>query len=101
MRSPENPKCVCSPGNGDKNKKVKKADLQTITVSVVDEDNEAIAGAEVNIYGMVGYTDMDGNYTFSTSSLSNDEIKVSFISFEDETVKVSDLKDGKITLREE
>ena len=88
-----------SNGKGDE----KKPLTQTISLKVVDTNNESIAGAEISIEGLgvVSYTDMEGNYNAEISANYNKEIKISFISYEDKVIKMNELKDGKIVLIEE
>ena len=80
-----------------------KAIMKSLSINIVDENNESIAGAEIFIedLGLTSYTDMEGNLTLDIPTDAKGEIKVSFISFEDKTLKISNIKNGKITLTEE
>lgn len=81
----------------------KKIATKSISFTVVDEANETIAGAEISIekLGIISYTDMEGNYTLEVPVNTKGELKVSFISFEDKTIDLNGIKDGKIVLIEE
>lgn len=87
-------------GENENNKKVM---MKTLTFIVVDNNNESIAGAEIEIenLGLISYTDMEGNYKISIPANSNENLKISFISFEDKNININDIKEGKITLLEE
>lgn len=84
---------------GDK----KNSTTKMVSLKVVDTNNEAIAGAEIFVesLGISTYTDMEGNSTFEISSVSNTEIKVSFISYQDKVLDISKINDGRIILIEE
>jgi len=87
-------------GEKDNNKKVM---TKTLTFTVVDNNNESIAGAEIALeaLGTISYTDMEGNYKIEIPSNSNEILTISFISFKDKKININDIKNGKITLLEE
>lgn len=86
----------------EKNEEEKKT-AQTVSFKVTGYDNESIAGAEVSIpaLNMVSYTDMDGNFSTEVPADFDGDIKISFISHMDKTLKISDLSEDKIQLNEE
>lgn len=85
------------------NNKEEKKTVQTVSFKVTDFENESIAGAEVSIpaLNIVSYTDMDGNFSTEVPADFDGDIKISFISHMDKTLKVSDLSEDKIQLHEE
>tara|TARA_R110002049_G_scaffold171475_4_gene338010 strand:+ start:1382 stop:1693 length:312 start_codon:yes stop_codon:yes gene_type:complete len=57
--------------------------------TVVDNNNEVIAGALISIEGMDEkvYTDLDGN--FEIQNATGKAVKVSFVSYADKSIEVS------------
>ena len=85
------------------NNKTEIISFKVLSFKVVDANNESIAGAEILINGMgiASYTDIEGNYSVKIPFNSEEEIKISFISFKDKIVKINDIKNGSIQLLEE
>jgi len=81
----------------------KKTAMKAVSFKVVDSNNESIAGAEIVIKNLdiASYSDMNGNYTINVPVDSNEEVKISFISFKDEKLNINSIKDGKVVLIEE
>lgn len=76
--------------------------LETISFKVVDANNESIVGAEVSIegLGMTAYTDIDGFTNVEVPKGTDQKIKISFISYSDIEVNLTQIKNGIITLTE-
>lgn len=85
-------------GNDEKN-----VAMQTLSFKVVDANNESIAGAEIEIekLGLVSYTDMEGNIVLDVPVNMEENVKISFISYNDKVLNINDIKDGVVTLIEE
>lgn len=54
--------------------------------------NENLAGVAVNVNGRKVYTDFDGNFTVKNVCDGVCELKISLISYEDQTVKIDTRK---------
>lgn len=83
-------------GNDEKN-----VVMQTLSFKVVDANNESIAGAEIEILGLVSYTDMEGKLVLDVPVNMEENVKISFISYKDKLLNINDIKDGVVTLIDE
>ena len=74
---------------------------KTITGTVVDANGEPVIGASVVAEKGVGtVTDLDGNFTLSNVTVSTD-LKVSYVGYLTQTVKVGDKSTFNIVLKED
>ncbi len=77
----------------------------TINGSVVDSKNQIIPGANVHLEGTYdgATTDEYGHFSFTTEEEGSQVLLISYMSYETKTIvaEVSQLKDLKITLRED
>jgi hypothetical protein len=51
--------------------------------------NESLAGATITANGQKVYTDLDGNFTISNVCTGKCTLKISMISYEDQTIEVN------------
>ena len=65
--------------------------------------SESLAGAVITVIGQKVYSDLDGNFTLTNICDGKCEIKVSLISYKDQTLEVDtrDLKSLKINLSQQ
>lgn len=83
-----------------------KAEVATVTTKslnglVLDKlTSESLAGAVITVNGQKVYSDLDGNFTLSNICEGKCEIKVSLISYKEQTLEVDtkNLKSLKIQL---
>lgn len=62
--------------------------------------NESLAGAVITANGQKVYTDLDGNFTINNICGGKCEIKISLISYEDQTIEIdtNNAKNVKVQL---
>lgn len=84
----------------------KKADALSVNVQNVDfikgvvtdkASKEVLAGVAIECNGQKIYTDLDGCFALPKSLLANDLV-VSFISYENQTLKVDKLKENNLNI---
>lgn len=67
--------------------------------TVVDQNNESVAGAMVVINNQKVYTDLDGNFVIENIQNDKCEVNVSMISYEPQTFIVSASKSKNLTIK--
>jgi hypothetical protein len=60
--------------------------------------NESLAGVVILVNGQKVYTDLDGNFTVSGQGNGNCELKISMISYEDQTLIVDLNKENSLKI---
>ncbi len=74
----------------------------TISGKIVDSmSKEALAGVKISIENsdITVYTDLEGNFQFSLpQSASSNNLKVSYISYEEKTLNLSDVEKNEIEI---
>ncbi len=63
------------------------------------QTNESLAGVAVHIDGQKVYTDFDGNFSFNHVSKGKYEVKISMISYQDQTITVDTSKQKPIEIQ--
>jgi hypothetical protein len=63
------------------------------------QTNESLAGVAVYVAGQKAYTDFDGNFTFNNVSKGKLEVKISMISYQDQTITVDTNKHKQLEIQ--
>ena len=63
------------------------------------QTNESLAGVAVCVDGQKVYTDFDGNFTFNNISKGKYEVKISMISYQDQTITVDTNKNKPLEIQ--
>lgn len=86
-------------GNAVESKETVSLSNYVIKGSVVDCNNESLAGATVIVNDQKVYTDLDGNFIVTNLQSDKCEISVSMISYEPKTIVVSASKTKDLTIK--
>lgn len=74
---------------------------QTITGTVIDENNSPIPGANIVVKGTTNGTQSDFDGNFSITASPNDVLSVSYLGYAEENITVGDQSSITVTLRED
>jgi hypothetical protein len=93
-----------SAGNSPAPAPAPKAEVHSHTVAlkglVCDKQTqETLAGVVIIANGQKIYTDLDGNFTIPNTGTEKCKIKVSLISYEDQTVEIDASNSGNIQIK--
>lgn len=79
-----------------------ETEMVTVKGKIIDsESKEPLAGVKVSVAddGTAVYTDFDGNFEFKTS-VDNKELKVSYISYEETVLELTQIVDNTIEINQ-
>lgn len=84
--------------NNEMSTKITVKDNQVKGVVFDKSTNESLAGVAVLFNGQKVYTDLDGNFIINNVGLTQYELKITMISYEDQTLIIDPLRETSLKI---